>query len=146
MNKQVVKRLYELLNERKLDRLSEIVDPAYMGPTGEKGVDGLMASVSPVIGAFPDVRWSVDDIVAEDDAVVVRWSWVGTNKNAFRGIPPTGKRMTTHAMAWYHVGHGKIVRAWMESDRLGFLQQLGVVPANLPFGGAQAPPAKPAER
>lgn len=146
MNKQVVKKLYELLNERRLDRLSEVVDASYVGPTGEKGLEGLMASVNPVIGAFPDVQWSVDDIVAEDGAVVVRWSWVGTNKAAFRGIPPTGKRVATHAMAWYQLHEGKIVRAWMESDRLGFLQQMGVVPEELPFGGAPgaAPAAVPA--
>lgn len=130
-NKQVVRELYQLLNSRKLDSVEAFVDPTCVGPNGEKGAAGLFGTVAPIITAFPDIQWTVDDLIAEGDKVVIRWSWVGTNTGVYRGVPPSGKKFTNHAMAIYQLKEGKIVRGWMETDRLGFLQQAGLVKENL---------------
>ncbi|WP_162852582.1 ester cyclase [Dinghuibacter silviterrae] len=138
-NKEVVSELYELLNTRQLDQLDRIVDSNCEGPNGEKGAEGFEHTVAPIIAAFPDIHWTLEDLIAEGDRVVVRWEWVGTFKAAFRGVPPTGKRMTNHAIGIYQLRDGKILRSWLETDRLGFLQQLGVVPENVSPGVAPKP-------
>ncbi len=129
-NKAAVRSLYEeILNTRQLDKCGEIIGNEYTGVRGEKGPTGFLAAVGPVIEAFPDVLWTIEDLVAADDKVVVRWSWKGTNKNSFNGFPATGKEVTNSAIAIYQLKAGKVVQAWMQSDRLGFLEQIGVIPA-----------------
>jgi predicted ester cyclase len=130
-NKEVVRELYQLLNTRQLDRLDEVVDASYEGPNGETGPVGLVHTVAPIIAAFPDIQWTVEDLIAEGDEVVVRWSWVGTKKGVFRGVPPTGTKFTNTAIVIYRMRNGKIAHAWMETDRLGFNQQLGLIPENI---------------
>lgn len=137
-NKQVVRELYTLINNRQLDALDRVADSSYEGPTGEKGAAGLKGTVAPLIAAFPDIQWTVDDLIAEGDRVVIRWSWVGTSRHAFRGVPPNGKTVTNQAIAIYQLKDGKITRAWLQADRVGFLQQIGVVPHDL-FPNATAP-------
>lgn len=130
-NKDIVREVYHLLNTRELDKLAQLIDPGFEGPNGEKGAEGLAKTVAPIIAAFPDIQWTVEDLVAEGDKVVVRWSWTGTNKGVFRGVPPTGKTFTNHALILYQLKNGKILHAWMETDRMGFNQQLGLIPENL---------------
>jgi steroid delta-isomerase-like uncharacterized protein len=79
--------------------------------------------------AFPDLRISQDDVIAEGDQVVTRFTVHGTQQGELQGIPPTGKQMTITGMEIVRVSGGKIVEAWSEFDQLGMLQQLGVIPA-----------------
>lgn len=127
-NKATIRSIYEdCLNKRDYNLSEKLIGDEYTGPTREKGNAGFLATVQPIIRAFPDIQWTVEDLFAEDDKVVVRWSWTGTHKEAFRNFPATGKAMTNHAIAIYQLKDGKVINAWMESDRLGFLQQLGIV-------------------
>jgi len=79
------------------------------------------------------VRVSVEDVIAEGDKVVARWVVRGTHKGEFMGptgsIPPTGKQVTVLAIHIFRIADGKFIERWPERDRLGLLQQLGVVPA-----------------
>ena len=79
--------------------------------------------------AFPDLRISQDDVIAEGDQVVTRFTVHGTHQGELQGIPPTGKQMTITGIEIVRVSGGKIVEAWSEFDQLGMLQQLGVIPA-----------------
>jgi len=79
-------------------------------------------------------------VICEDDRVTVRWTWTGTHTKPFNGFGPTGRQYTNSGMAVFQLRDGKIVHAWLQTDRLGFLQQLGVVPTNL----GVAPPARQA--
>lgn len=127
-NKATIRSIYEdCLNKRDYNLSEKLIGDEYTGPTREKGNAGFLATVQPIIRAFPDIQWTVEDLFAEDDKVVVRWSWTGTHKEAFRNFPATGKAMTNHAIAIYQLKDGKVINAWMESDRLGFLQQIGAV-------------------
>jgi len=78
--------------------------------------------------AFPNLRISQDDVIAEGDQVVTRFTVHGTHQGELQGIPPTGKQMTITGIEIVRVSGGKIVEAWVEFDQLGMLQQLGVVP------------------
>jgi len=81
-----------------------------------------------IIAAFPDINVTIDDIIAEGDRVVVRMHTSGTQKGEFRGIPPTGKTAVITEMSIYRISEGKIAEAWVVSDWLGLMQQLGVIP------------------
>jgi len=79
--------------------------------------------------AFPDLERPVEDLVAEGDRVVARWTSSGTHKGDFQGIPPTGKHVETSGITIFRIENGKIVEEWSESDVLGMLQQLGAIPS-----------------
>jgi predicted ester cyclase len=65
---------------------------------------------------------------AEGDKVVVRWSASGTHQGEYFGIAPTNRHVTPNGMAIYRFADGKIVEEWMNTDMLGLLRQLGVIP------------------
>jgi steroid delta-isomerase-like uncharacterized protein len=81
-----------------------------------------------LLHAFPNIRFTVDDVFGKGDRVAIRWTWRGTHENAFRNYAATHRPVETTAIAIYQLRDGKIVRTWLQSDRLGVLQQLGVVP------------------
>jgi steroid delta-isomerase-like uncharacterized protein len=143
-NKAVVRKLYEdILNPGQLALLGQVVADDYTGVQGEHGPAGLAATISPLRAAFPDIKWTVEDIIAEGSQVVVRWSWAGTQQGAFRGFSATHQPVTNSAIAIYQLRDYKIVRAWMQSDRLGFLQQIGAIPPDI---AARLQPAPAAQR
>lgn len=76
--------------------------------------------------AFTGLRLMVEDLVAEGDQVVGRFTFRGTHTGDFAGIPATGKEVCWHQIYWYKIADGKIVEYWGEQDLLGLLQQLGV--------------------
>lgn len=78
---------------------------------------------------FPNVRATIEDVVAEGDKVVTRWTATGTHQGNFMGIPPTGKQVSMSGMSITQVAGGKIVADWTQGDNLGLMQQLGVVPS-----------------
>jgi predicted ester cyclase len=78
---------------------------------------------------IPDLSAKLEDLVAEGDKVVVRFTAEGTHDGTLLGVPPTGKRMRISGISIYRLAEGKFVEHWEEGDRLGLLQQLGVIPA-----------------
>lgn len=131
-NKEIVRNLYEQsLNKRNMALLQALVSPDYNGPRGEKGAAGFEAPIAPLIKASPDVQWNVQDMIGEGDRVVVRWKLQGTHTGQFQHIAPTGKTFNNDGMAVYELKDGKIISSMVQTDRLGFLQQLGALPTDL---------------
>ena len=131
-NKQTIHELYdEVLNKKNLDLLKDIVSPDFTGPKGEKGAAGFEAPVLPLFDAFSGIQWQVEDIIAEGDKVFVRSKWRGTHTGAFNNVPPTGKVVATETMSIYEFKAGKIVASYVLPDRVGFMQQLGMLPLDL---------------
>lgn len=138
-NKATVRKLYEdILNTGKLELANQIIAEEYTGVRGEKGATGFAETIHSVRLAFPDIKWTVEDLIAEDDKVVIRWSWKGTNLGSFGGFQASNKMVTYHAITIYELNGGKIIKAWMQSDRLGFLEQIGVISPGL----TTLPPAR----
>lgn len=79
-------------------------------------------------GGAPDLRFTIEQEVAEGDAVVSRWTAKGTNSGPLMGIPPTGKVITMAGINIFRIANGKITEDRTAEDTLGLLQQLGVVP------------------
>lgn len=132
-NKHVVRSLYEdCINPGRLDALAQLVADDYVGPRGERGPAGFASVIAGLRAGFPDIHFTIDDLIAEADRVTVRWSWHathgGTFVSPFGRFPATGKQVTNTAIAIYRLADHKIVGAWLESDRLGALLQIGAVP------------------
>ena len=131
-NKAVVRRWVEVFNEGNLDAVDELLTDSYVrhdpnspevrGPEEEKQLIAMYRS------AFPDLRFSVEDMVAEDDKVATRLGISATHKGELLGIPPTENQLSFTAMELYRLAEGKIDEQWVNVDTLGMMQQLGVVP------------------
>ena len=79
--------------------------------------------------AFPDLRATVEDMVAEGDKVVTRWTMHGTHEGTLRDISATGKQVTVKGVTIKRIANGKVVEEWSLIDMLGLMQQLGVIPS-----------------
>jgi steroid delta-isomerase-like uncharacterized protein len=130
-NRVAVMRLYdECLNQGKLEVVDQIISsslPAF-GPYGGTGPEGYKASVKPLLAGFPDIRFTVHNVLAENDRVAVYWTWDGTHHGPFASVPPTGKRVHQEGMVMYRFESGKVAEAKVLFDRLGVFQQLGTFP------------------
>jgi steroid delta-isomerase-like uncharacterized protein len=142
-NKRSVGKLFETFNQGDLGPVDELVGPEYVGAQGDKGPAGFKAVVVGLRTAFPDLRYTVDDIVAEGDQVAVRWHWTGTHQGPFRTFSATGKAVSNTGAGIFRLRDGKIVAAALETDRLGFLEQIGAVPPNVGRGPQPTAPARP---
>jgi steroid delta-isomerase-like uncharacterized protein len=129
----VVRRFYEqMCNDRKNELASELFaeghqmhDPQVPTADGPKG----MADTVAVYQQGVDGHWGIEEIFSGGDRVVVRWTGSGTHVGEVNGIPPTGKKIRVDAISIHRMDGGKIAETWEVWDTLGFLQQLGVVPA-----------------
>jgi steroid delta-isomerase-like uncharacterized protein len=140
-NKALSKRFAEeIFNQGKLQLADELVASNATfydanAPGGKfTGPEGFKQFAQIYRGAFPDLRITINDQVAEGDKVVNRWSATGTHKGQLMGIAPTGKYSTVTGMNIDRYQNGKIVESWSNYDMFGMLQQLGVVPALAPAG------------
>ena len=77
-----------------------------------------------LVGAFPDLRITVEDTVAGDDKVAARMTFRGTHQGPFRGLEPTGRPVEFSSIRIYRIEDGKVVQTWAEVDALGLLGQL----------------------
>lgn len=132
-NKAIVRRLYEeAWNERELSVVEEVhaTDSVHHDPSNPEnliGPEGTKARIVEVTNAFPDLQFTIEDMVAEDDKVTVYWTTSGTHEGSFAGIPATGRRCEdVPGFILHRLEAGKIVEEWAVRDTLGLLAQLGV--------------------
>jgi steroid delta-isomerase-like uncharacterized protein len=134
-NKAIVRRLFaELWNTGNLSMADQIFAPTYehhdpSTPDFGRGPDSEKKRASLYRNAFPDMHLTIEDVIAEGETVMTRWSCQGTHKGDLNGIAPTGKRFTITGVTIARVSAGKIVEGFVNWDALGLMQQLGVVPA-----------------
>jgi len=133
-NKALVQRFFEeVINQRNLTALDQFVPPGGVNHTVPPGMpQETNQFLGQYLNAFPDVKATVEDLMADGDKVVARVSIRGTHRGAFRGIPPTGKQIAVTGINIFRIANGKLVEHWGLTDRLAVLQQLGVVPPLAP--------------
>jgi predicted ester cyclase len=140
MNKALVRGLYEdCINGRDLDRLDTLIAPDFTGARGERGPREFRATIEAVLTGFPGVRFEVHDLIGEGDRVAVRWTFRAVHGGRFAGIQPSNAEVTQEGNVIYQLRDGQIVRAWLQADRLGVLQQIGVVPRAFADSAGQRP-------
>jgi steroid delta-isomerase-like uncharacterized protein len=140
-NARAVRQLYEnYLNENCTDLLPSLVseDVAFHSVTEEKGIAAYAALTDRLRIAFHEMHFTLLDLIASDDRVVVRWTMDATHAGPLAGIPATGKRVQQHGTVIYRLENGRIAEVWAQMDRMGMLQQLGVDPlATVKAAGAR---------
>jgi len=133
-NKTVVRRLFdELWNKGTLQVADEIIAPTYQHhdastPDFGKGPEGEKKRVNLYRNAFHDFRLNIEDLYAEGETVVARWSCRGIHKGELNGIAPTNKQFAITGVTVCRFMNGKIVEGFVNWDALGLMRQLGVVP------------------
>ncbi len=130
-NKALVRRFFE---EYSLDVIDALFTPDYthhdpnLPPALQHGRDAYKQVVAMFRAAFPDLRTTVEDLIAGGDKVAACWTFRGTHHGELMGIPPTGKQVTGTGMSITRIANGKMAERWVNFDALGMLQQLGAIP------------------
>jgi steroid delta-isomerase-like uncharacterized protein len=130
-NKAVARKLFEVaLNQDNWDVYNEIHSKDFVAHAGKRSAT-LAEDLQSAQGwrqAFPDGKYTIDQIIAEGDMVMVRWTGRGTNTGEGNGLPATGKPIEVTGITVLHIVGGKIVEEWNENDMLGLMRQLGLAP------------------
>jgi predicted ester cyclase len=132
-NKAIIRRHWEeVVSKGNMSVADENMATNYIyhGSGGQefKGPEGFKQLITMFRTAFPDLRATVEDMVAVGDEVAHRVTMRGTHKGEFMGIAPTGKQVAIAAIVISRFAGGKEVEAWANLDQLGVMQQLGVAP------------------
>lgn len=109
----------EIWNRHDLDKVSEFI--------GGELLEQAIEHDQQFLTAFPDVHVTIQDLFGEGDKVVGRLVVRATNSGPFAGQPPTGKKIQFGSIRIYRIADGKIVASWAMQDRLGLMEQLGLV-------------------
>ncbi len=133
-NKVLMSRfLEEVFNKKNLAAIDEFIAPDQIDHTLPPFLpttpEGTKRAIDMFLKAFPDMHLTIEDMIAEGDKVVIRYTSRGSQRGAFMGIPPTGKQMTVSSIIIARIADGKIVEEWGLDDQMGMLQQLGIIPA-----------------
>jgi steroid delta-isomerase-like uncharacterized protein len=132
-NKAVARRVFdEIFNQSKFAVADEIYSQDFVNHGLHRNID-QQEDQDAARGwklAFPDLKMTVVQEVAEGDLVTVLWTGTGTNTGEGNGFPATGKKMEARGITIWRIVNGKITEEWSAFDRLGPMQQLGLIPAD----------------
>ena len=121
------------LNQKDITALDEYFSPRLtdhaLPPGLPAGREGRKIFASVLLVAFPDLHVQLDDMVADGDKLVSRYTVHGTHEGELMGIPPTGKQVSVGGIAIDRFEDGQSVEHWEVFDQMGMMQQLGVIPA-----------------
>jgi len=127
-NKAIVHSFLEAINEQDLSALDDFVATDYLDHTNQfQGLNRVKRAITTFYKSFPDFHVAIDDIIAEGEKVWVRETETGTHRGEYRGIAPTGKKMTFACIDTFKIVDGKIAEAWHVYDFLAFYRQLDVI-------------------
>jgi C-1 hydroxylase len=91
------------------------------------GLESNKQFIKDEIRAFPDLHLTIEDIIAEGDKVWVRLKETATHRGEYRGLAPTGNKLSYKVVAIWRIVHGKCIEGWIVYDQLDFLKQLSVI-------------------
>jgi steroid delta-isomerase-like uncharacterized protein len=133
-NKLTMHRFTEFINTASERLAEELISPNAVfhvpgRPEPMRGPAGYLAIIGMMRGGFPDIQWTLEEMVAEGDKVAARFTMRGTHQGTFFGVPPSGKKIAVRAMNIYRLSDGKFVEEHGQPDMLGLLQQIGAVPS-----------------
>ena len=132
-NKALIRREYEeVWNGGKLDVINELYAPNWVGHMPGRpdihGIESIKRMANIFYTAFPDMEYTIDDMVAEGDKVAVRWTLAGTHEGELMGVSPTGVQVTLRGNSILRFAEGKCVELWSSFDSRVIWPQLGVTP------------------
>lgn len=134
-NKQLVEGfIQELFSKGDLEAVDRYLDPGFVNhdppfPGAPSGREGMRQAAAMFRQALPDWHSEVDQLVAEGDVVVERFTACGVHRGELMGAPATGRTIVLHGINVFRIDGDKIVERWGRLDDLGLLRQLGLDPA-----------------
>ena len=135
-NKAMVRRVLERMDQGDIGAFAEAMTPDYVahfpGAPGPLDGQGHEQMARMFYQAFPDLKHTIEDQIAEGDKVVSRITISGTHEGDFQGMAPTGKQVSFSAIMVTRLAGGKAAEQWVELDGMGMIQQLGAIPAVAP--------------
>ena len=133
--KALTRRFIEEYNKGKAAAMAALdkgyaTDVIIHGADGKdiRGLKNVKQPTSEEFSAFPDLHFTIDDMIVEGDKLAARYTITGTHKGEYMGAPPTNKKITIRAITIDRFAGGKIVEEWGMYDTLSLMQQLGAVP------------------
>jgi steroid delta-isomerase-like uncharacterized protein len=132
-NVSVIARfLEEVINQGQLEQADELVAVDFVEldplPGQRQGREGLKEVIGTMRAAFPDIHWVVEETVASGDKVVTRFTWTGTHRGAFLGVPASGRSVSVKGVVIDRLVAGKMADSRILMDNFTMMQQLGVIP------------------
>jgi steroid delta-isomerase-like uncharacterized protein len=132
-SKELVRRFANSLNSHNVDDFDELFAPDYIlhdpGTPGGilQGLEDIKDHTAMLYRGMPDFYTTIEELIAEDDRVVGRFTHRGTHLEEMLGMPPTGNKVEVEAINIYKIADGKFVEGWGEIDTITLLQQLGLM-------------------
>lgn len=126
--KAVVRRFYGAFNDGREDALDDLLAPDYLdfgGAPPREGVEAARANLRDLLAGFDDVRFDIEDLLAEGDLVAVRWTGRMVHAREFLGYPATGRAVAFSGVTLYRLRGDRIVEAHPAQDLFGLVRQLG---------------------
>ncbi len=132
-NKIAFRRTYdELLNQGNLAMADDVISPDFVNheapPGHNQGPDSMRALAGMLRSAFPDLHFTIEELIAEGDLVAGRLTMRGTHDGPLMGMPPTGRPVEQARMHFVRFRDGKAIEHWGVRDDVGMLRQLGLMP------------------
>ena len=137
-NKALVRQFVEeAINQGNISAIDELLIPDFveheeLPPGIPPGREAPKVLFTMLRSAFPDIKATIEHLIAEGDEVVLHMTWTGTHEGEFMGIPPTGKSISINVIDILVIAEGKFVEHWGVMDSMAMMQQLGVIPAGAP--------------
>jgi steroid delta-isomerase-like uncharacterized protein len=130
---RIAREVIDAWNAHDPEHLLKLFDEKYVAesdtlPTPINSAAGVREFMRIYITAFPDLRFTIDQMLAEGDSVVTRWTAAGTQRGVLMGIPPTNRATVTRGCTIAQCKAGKVVHDWIYWDTGNLLRQLGVLP------------------
>jgi predicted ester cyclase len=119
---QLIERIAESFNTGNLDAIDELLSPA---------LTAFKRDLATARAAFPDARFTIEDVFGEGDKLVDRYTISGTHEHPWLGIPATGRKIRMAGITIVRIAGGKVVERWGVTDQIGLLQQLCALPQSL---------------
>jgi steroid delta-isomerase-like uncharacterized protein len=131
--KLLMKRFTDFINTASDELAGELISPqaTFFVPGRSEplqGPDGYQEIIAMMRAGFPDIQWTLEELIVEGDRVAARFTMRGTHLGSFLGVPPSGKTIEVKAVNFYRFADGQIVEEHGQPDLLGLLQQIGAVP------------------
>lgn len=131
-NKVIAQQYIDAINVDDFEKLRELLTPDFVdhASVGDlpPGMEGVEQAHRMLRDGFPDVRFTVDQLIAEGDQVAMIATGQGTHGGNFIGLAPTGNRVSWIGLRCFRMADGKIAEGWSQFDQLGILQQIGAIP------------------
>jgi steroid delta-isomerase-like uncharacterized protein len=123
---QFINTADENLAQQLISPLAKFHVPAEPEPL--QGPKGYLMIIAMMRSGFPDIQWTLEEMIAEGDNVAVRYTMQGTHQGEFFGFAATGKSILVQAINFYHLVDDQIVEEYGQPDMLELLRQIGAIP------------------